>query len=428
VSELTESATAAEEHLRGKRKLSRSANLYLWYEDGTRLVAGTGATESRIDATPQILDVLALCDGRRSEDEIIDTLRWAGMGPAPKELAARSIVDRLIKAGLLLPPGGADDPAATWWNDDSYGYARPEIHRTMLQDKVRTDAFEAALNEVVKPGSTVIDMGTGTGILAMFAAKAGATEVHAIEFTSIIERARQVAAENGLGERIVFHQGDAQDLAKTLEVRADVIVSEWLGYFVFSDGMWPAVVECRERCLNPGGVLVPSAVDLFLAPLDDREVEGPNYWNTTPYGFDFTSLMEDELRYTQIRKVNAEGLLATPERVQQIDCATAGPVLSTDVTAEFTCARDGELNAFCGHFSAQLSPSVVLDTAPGLPETHWQQQVFAIQPVQVRKGDRITLRFRGVEAPYDNRLVRMHLEGTVRGPDGERSFKSTYDQ
>ena len=421
-------AADAEAHLRGQRKLSRSPNLYLWYDDGTRLVAGTSASESRIDVDAQVQDVLALCDGRRSEDEIIDTLRWPSKGGAAKELAVRAIVDRLLKAGLLLVPGADEDASASWWNDDSYGYARPEIHRTMLQDKVRTDAFKAALDEVVADGSTVIDMGTGTGILALFAAQAGASAVHAIEYASIVDRAKQIAAENGLADRITFHQGDAQELAKTLEVKADVIVSEWLGYFVFSDGMWPAVVECRERCMNPGGVLVPSAVDLFLAPLDDRDASGPNYWNTTPYGFDLTALMQDELRYTQIRVVKPEGLLAEPQRVQQIDCATAGPVLSTDVTAEFTCSRDGELNAFCGHFTAQLSPSVVLDTAPGLPDTHWQQQVFAIQPVPVRKGDRITLRFRGIEAPYDNRLVRMFLEGSVRGPDGTRSFQSTYDQ
>lgn len=421
-------AADAEAHLRGQRKLHRSPNLYLWYEDGTRLVAGTSATESRIDVTPQVLDVIALCDGRHSEDELIDTLRWPGKGPAPKELEARAIVDRLVKAGLLLVAGVQEDPAASWWSDDGYGYARPEIHRTMIQDTVRTDAFKAALDEVVREGSTVIDMGTGTGILALFAARAGAAAVHAIEYTSIVERARQIAAANGLADRITFHQGDAQELAKTLEVKADVIVSEWLGYFVFSDGMWPAVVECRERCLNPGGVLIPSAVDLYLAPLDDRDGSGPNYWSSNPYGFDFSPLMQDELRYTQIRVVKPEGLLAPPQRVQQIDCATAGPVLSTDVTAEFTCARDGELNAFCGHFTAQLSPSVVLDTAPGLPDTHWQQQVFAIQPVAVREGDRITLRFRGIEAPYDNRLVRMFLEGSVRGPDGTRTFQSTYDQ
>ena len=124
-----------------------------------------------------------------------------------------------------------------------------------------------------------------------------------------------------------------------------------------------------------------------------------------------------------------EALLAEPQRVHSIDCHTAGPDdLCFRAQVRFTTTRAGEFNGFCGHFSSLLSPSVVLDTAPGTPDTHWQQQVFAVRPVAVEAGDTIQLEVEVWLAPYDSRLVRIALRGEVRGAGGTTSFSHTYDQ
>ncbi|MCA8921566.1 MAG: 50S ribosomal protein L11 methyltransferase [Planctomycetes bacterium] len=397
----------------------RHPEFYACFGHDGQIYLGVGQAEAKLEGNQELLDVLSLCDGGRTVTEIASALAWPNVDPIERMTRASALVGRLRAHGLL-----AGAPVAS--QEPRYGYARPDIHRHMLQDKVRTDAFRDALFEVVKPGSTVIDMGTGTGVLAIFAAQAGATEVHAIECSEIVDQAREVARLNGFPQ-IQFHQEDATELE--LDTEADVIVSEWLGYWVYADGMYPAVAALRDRTLKPDGIMVPMSVDLFLAPMHDTDEAGHVYWADNPYGLDFSPVAEAEYHFGQIRTVPLEALLAEPQRVHSIDCHTAGPDdLCFRAQVRFTTTRAGEFNGFCGHFSSLLSPSVVLDTAPGTPDTHWQQQVFAVRPVAVEAGDTIQLEVEVWLAPYDSRLVRIALRGEVRGAGGTTSFSHTYDQ
>ena len=105
-------------------------------------------------------------------------------------------------------------------------------YRDMLADDVRMSAYAAAIERVVKPGDIVIDLGAGLGILSFLAVKAGAARVYAIEKGDAIELARQVAAHNGLDDRIEFVASNSNDvLASQLERPADVLLSETLGSF-----------------------------------------------------------------------------------------------------------------------------------------------------------------------------------------------------
>lgn len=397
----------------------RHPEFYACFGTDGQIWLGVGQAEARLPGNQELLDVLSLCDGNRTLSDIGEALPWPNVEPLERLTKVGALVGKLRSSGLLA---GAAAPS----QEPRYGYARPDIHRHMLQDKVRTDAFRDALYEVVKPGSTVIDMGTGTGVLAIFAAQAGASEVHAIECSEIVDQAREVARLNGYPQ-IQFHQEDATELE--LDTHADVIVSEWLGYFVYADGMYPAVAALRDRTLKPGGVMVPMSVDLFLAPMHDTDDDGHVYWAQKPYGLDFSPVAEAEYHFGQIRTVKPEALLAAPQLVHSIDCHTANPDdLCFRAQVSFTSTRAGELNGFCGHFSSQLSPSVVLDTAPGTPDTHWQQQVFAVHPIPVLAGDRVDLEIEVWLAPYDSRLVRIALRGKVHGANGASSFSHTYDQ
>ena len=64
-------------------------------------------------------------------------------------------------------------------------YAEFEVHRTMIRDRVRTEAFRHAVHSVVHPGDIVLDVGAGSGILSLFAAQAEAARVYAVEQTSV---------------------------------------------------------------------------------------------------------------------------------------------------------------------------------------------------------------------------------------------------
>ena len=281
-------------------------------------------------------------------------------------------------------------------------YGDIELQRRMVSDRSRTDAFAAAIHEVVQPGDVVLDVGTGTGILAMFAAKAGARKVYAIDATDITEVAIDLVKANGLSDQIQIIHGRAGELQ--LDQKVDLIVSEWLGNAAFVEGMLHAVLEVRDHNLTPTGRMLPSKVRVLIAPLDEPilyNTEGPGFWRERIHDLDFSSLQEIELsqgRTMQIR-VEPAALLAPGQALLELDLLTAS---AEDVWSEgqldFVPVRDGVLNGFCVWFEAELSPSVVLDTGPFSPETHWAQTYMSFSPRPVRSGEPVEV---SVDISYD---------------------------
>ncbi len=100
-------------------------------------------------------------------------------------------------------------------------YAEIEVHRTMICDRVRTEAFRHAIDSVVRPGDVVLDVGAGSGILSMFAARAGAARVYAVERTTVAVMAQELAAANGFADVIEVIQGDVMDIELSRTRRRD---------------------------------------------------------------------------------------------------------------------------------------------------------------------------------------------------------------
>ena len=162
-------------------------------------------------------------------------------------------------------------------------YAEFEVHRTMIRDRVRTEAFRRAINSVVGPGDAVLDVGAGSGILSVFAALAGAADVYAVERTSIAVLANELAAANGVAEIVHVTHGDVMDIE--LPGRVDVIVSEWLGGFGIDEGMLAPLVAARERWLKPGGVMIPHSVTAWTALVHDRYLADTlEFLRANPFG------------------------------------------------------------------------------------------------------------------------------------------------
>lgn len=121
-------------------------------------------------------------------------------------------------------------------------YGAHVIHRKMLRDRLRCETYRRAIAETVRPGDVVLDMGAGTGILSIFAARAGARKVYAVERTAIADVAREIVRANGVEDRIDVLQADMETLE--LSEPVDVIVSEWMGNY--------GVDENLSRPCRPG--------------------------------------------------------------------------------------------------------------------------------------------------------------------------------
>ncbi|HEX9543873.1 MAG TPA: 50S ribosomal protein L11 methyltransferase, partial [Pyrinomonadaceae bacterium] len=91
-------------------------------------------------------------------------------------------------------------------------YEFPSIHSDMIYDEHRVGAYRQAIERTVKEGDVVVDVGTGTGILAFLCLKAGAARVHAIDRSPVINWARRLAETNGMADQIIFHQCDSRDV------------------------------------------------------------------------------------------------------------------------------------------------------------------------------------------------------------------------
>jgi SAM-dependent methyltransferase len=292
-------------------------------------------------------------------------------------------------------------------------YGDIELHRRMVGDRWRTDAFARAIREVVKKGDTVLDLGTGTGILAMLAAKAGAARVYGVDQSEITQAAANVVSANGLSKVVKVLRGSAMDLA--LEEKVDVLISEWLGHLAFVEGMLDDVIDARDRHLARRGRMLPSAVSAMLAPIDDPVLyghDGPGFWRESVHGIDFSPLEELELKQGRTLQLRVEpaALLAAGQPMVELDLLRAkvdDPWRSGEL--EFVIKRDGVLNGFVGWFVADLSEREHLDTGPGRPETHWSQSYFAFPPRPVKRGAEVKVRFDLTRDPEERRNVKLAL-------------------
>ena len=137
---------------------------------------------------------------------------------------------------------------------DHYG-----IHHEMLSDTVRTESYRDSLlrNPERLRDAAVLDIGCGTGILSMFAAQAGARTVVGVDCSQIIYSAMDIIRENGMEDRVKLVKGKLEEIELPVE-KFDIIVSEWMGYFLLYEGMLDTVISARDKYLAPGGTVLPN--------------------------------------------------------------------------------------------------------------------------------------------------------------------------
>ena len=166
-----------------------------------------------------------------------------------------------------LPPSQRED-----CEDYYYGsYSKPNIHQVMLKDTVRTLSYRDAIyqNKHLFQDKTVLDVGCGTGILSLFAARAGAKRVFGVDNSNIAIHARQVVIDNKLGHIITIIRGKVEEVELPVE-SVDIIVSEWMGYCLFFESMVDSVLAAKDKWLVPGGLIFPDRVKLYVCGIEVR--------------------------------------------------------------------------------------------------------------------------------------------------------------
>uniref|UniRef100_A0AAY4DA37 Protein arginine N-methyltransferase 6 n=1 Tax=Denticeps clupeoides TaxID=299321 RepID=A0AAY4DA37_9TELE len=276
-------------------------------------------------------------------------------------------------------------------------------------------------------GNVVLDVGAGTGVLSVFCAQAGARKVYAVEASSIAEQAVGIVRQNGLEDRVDVIRGTLE--TSELPEQVDVIVSEWMGYALLHESMLNSVLFARDRWLKPGGLILPSRAELYVAPISDLVVEDRlSFWSTvkSQYGVDMSCMTDFAKkcimnRDIAVSPVTVEDVLSHPARFAEIDLHTVTQEQLGSVRGAFACECFGSacVNAFCVWFTVTFpggDKPLVLSTSPFQPETHWKQAVLYLdEPVDVVQDTKVTGEINMYPSEESARHICIDMQYTIGG-------------
>lgn len=362
---------------------------------------------------------------------------------SPQRIRKKKHCSKVASAKDAAGSSEAEDRAWDEWYFGEYGHV--STHREMLEDVARTKAFRRAIFQTCK-GCRVLDVGCGTGILALFAAQAGAARVVAVEANEEIAAcAREIVERNGFSDIVSVICGRIEDKSVLEEVDAqlqrgegnatevDVIISEWMGYMLVHEGMFRSVAFARDKWLASGGRMIPSTCSLWAAPFSNGEVldELTEFWCSRPYGVDMSPMapraLEEALQQPVIDMLEGEQcLLAPPALLRRYDCTstTAADLCTAQASFEFACisaAASAPFHGLAVWFKCQLAPGVSLSTGPNDEETHWSQTLLFVAPSSAAHGAVMgpggsltgELRWNAV-----GRGLKLDITGTINGAKG----------
>ena len=310
-------------------------------------------------------------------------------------------ITNLHEIGVLVAEG-----ETTGGGQDTAGFGSQWVHIQMLNDRVRTTNFIKAIREVVQFDDVVVDIGTGTGVLAIAAAQAGARHVYAIEATGISEAARAMIEANGMRHRISLIEGWSTRVS--LPEPADVLISEVIGNDPLSEDILAVLMDARRRFLKKDARFIPNKIRILGVPVAIPEFKMSEYlfsnenvaaWNDW-YGIDFRPLLpaQSEWRtsfFIKPQEISEWKTFSPPIILAEIDTGGLTQVaISKQVEASATTS--GLCNGVVLFFELDLTENFRLSTSPKTADAnnHWGSKVFLLpQPIALDAGNLFKLNY-----------------------------------
>ena len=348
-----------------------------------------------VDLGPRGYAALSLFSQPLVLREAIDRLEREA--PSTDFAPTMSVVNMLIEEGVLVRPD-ADEGRASGWAD-------PVEHARMLHDDRRTGDYLAALAEAVRPGDVVLDVGTGSGVLAVAAARAGARRVYAVEGSDIAEVAERVFAANGVDDVVTLVPGWSRHVE--LPEPADLLVAEVIGNEPLEEEILETTLDARRRLLKPDARLIPHTLTLLARPLllpgaDARQRAigraAVERWRKL-YDMEFLPLLDAALPGPVNMPTEAEVVatwppVSPPTTLVALDLATLTDA-SVLASADLVLDEPGPVNAVAVTFRASLHGSIEHTLDPWTwPTSSWATSVWVLpDPVDLAAGEVLRLHY-----------------------------------
>jgi protein arginine N-methyltransferase 1 len=269
-----------------------------------------------------------------------------------------------------------------------------DIHKYMISDEKRMKAYYKAINKYIKKNHVVIDLGTGTGILAFFAHKKNPEKIYAIDHSNFIENAKLVAKHNKFGN-ITFIKKNSHNF--NLNKRIDIIIQEQMGYALFNEYMLDSIIDLRDRLLKKGGRILPNKFEVFLAPCQINNINIiDHFYDTKHYGVDFSCLKNREKNFNakpriiSFRQEYFDFFLSKPKKVCSFDLEK---IRSKEEISQmrFTSKiiKNGRLDGFCGYFKVFFDDQIYFNTSPLGKKDSFGPFLLKAESKKVKKGTTI---------------------------------------
>ncbi|MDO8539063.1 MAG: class I SAM-dependent methyltransferase [Opitutaceae bacterium] len=306
------------------------------------------------------------------------------------------IYDRPRLAAWFYAP---ESPEARYREHNGRMFAGFHEQERMLADQRRMAFYQAAITRHIQPGDRIIDLGTGTGILAALAARRGAAHVYAIDHSDILKHARTLAAANQI-KNVEFVSAHSTEFR--VDEPVDVILHEQMGDCLFDEAMVANVTDLRDRLLKPGGLILPSVFEFFCEPIKVRDSRlVPFIWELNVHGYDYSSLERERPQETGYYHLASSDLnlvdhfLGEPEPVLSIDLHTLNESdLPREVTFTRRVVNAGRLDGYAVFFRAWVDDDLSLSSSPVDQNRapHWGFRILRTERDDFAVGDEIDVR------------------------------------
>jgi tetratricopeptide (TPR) repeat protein len=269
----------------------------------------------------------------------------------------------------------------------------PPWHVPMMNDQPRNEAYLAALQAAIRPELHVLEIGTGSGLLAMMAARLGAGRVTTCEAVAdIAETAERIVAANNLSAAVtvVAKISTSLEIGVDMEDKADLLVSEILSSEFLGEGVLDSIEDAKRRLLHPGSRIIPARGAIRCA-LFGGEAIAKNIRVGQVCGFDlsaFNSLVPGK-QYLSRADLDLE-LLSEPQDAFAFDFAGSDHFPRHDRhTMAITVQTAGRCCGLIQWLRLEMDDTVVFENHPAHPTaaSGWQHCLFVLpQPVEVTPG------------------------------------------
>ncbi|KAH7572167.1 hypothetical protein JRO89_XS04G0214400 [Xanthoceras sorbifolium] len=302
---------------------------------------------------------------------------------------------------------------------DSSLISSPLKLQEMLKDVVRTKTYQNVIyqNKFLFKDKVVLDVGAGTGILSLFCAKAGAAHVYAVECSDMADMAKQIVETNGFSNVITVLKGKIEELELPV-AKVDIIISEWMGYFLLFENMLNTVLYARDKWLVDDGTVLPDKASLYLTAIEDAEYKDDkiecepvdlllrydqmikvhmgkyvtinlcllfdSVWNNV-YGFDMSCIKKQVMMEPLVDTVDQNQIVTNCQLLKTMDISKMAPG-DASFTAPFklVAQRNDYIHALVAYFDVSFTRCHKLmgfSTGPKSRATHWKQTVLYLEDV-----------------------------------------------